>query len=97
MKKLLNKHLDLSQISRQVLKVRWLFPAVYDKVTGQKRDELKKNWSTHKQNLEGIKRGQDLLGWKITTASYLQSLSWQNILQTYSLELQAKSKCKNPL
>lgn len=43
MKKLLNKHLDLSQISRQVLKVRWLFPAVYDKVTGQKRDELKKN------------------------------------------------------
>lgn len=64
MKKLLNKHLDLSQISRQMLKVSWLFPAVYDKVTEQKRDELKKNVINSQAKFRRNKEGPRLVGFK---------------------------------
>ena len=64
MKKLLNKHLDLSQISRQMLKVSWLFPAVYDKVTEQKRDELKKNVINSQAKFRRNKEGPGLVGFK---------------------------------
>lgn len=32
MKQLLNKHLDLPEISRQMLKINWLFLSVYKKI-----------------------------------------------------------------
>ena len=42
MNKLLNKHLDLPEISKQILKVSQLFLPVYDKVIWEKRDKPKK-------------------------------------------------------
>lgn len=64
MKQLLNKHLDLPEISRQMLKINWLFLSVYKKIIWQKEMSKQKNLSVYRQSLEGIKRGQDLLGWK---------------------------------
>lgn len=59
-----------------MLKVSWLFPAVYDKVTGQKKDELKKKVKSLQAKFRKNKEGSGLAVLENTTASHLQSLGW---------------------